>query len=369
MLSLFWLQTRGVIGKDLRQWSRDRQAALGPMLIPIVLMIIATLLFGAGGDEWNIALIVKDRGPEASRLAQMIESIEGNLGPLFRIVTRDEEEASRLVDQGRLQMAITIPADFDARIASGDAVIETKVFNINTDMMKNARLRLDRAIQSYRTDIGSTVLTIAQETTRTQDVLRRSFIAGGAVILALMIGAALNTAIMVAREWERGTTKEIRLAPGAASALVVGKLVAGLGATVVNVAVTLTIAVALFELRIPPDRWLSLGLAGSAIAITAAGVGMSVGSLAPDYRILQPLLLVTAAGSFFAAGGYASVATLPPVVRILDRAWPPAYAFETLQPFMHGATLSEPAPVLFWLSLMALLAVACGGWLFRRALR
>ncbi len=374
----FWPQLWGTLIKDLSQWRRDRQAAFGPMLIPLVLMVIATLLFGAGGDEWNVALVVEGTGPEATKLAQTVESVEGNLGPLFRIITRDADEAAWLVEQGRLQMVITIPADFDARLSAKDAaaeeaaakeaVIETQVFNINTDMMKNVRLRLDRAIQTYLADRGEAVVVIVQETTRPQDVFRRSFIAGGAVILALLVGAALNTAIMVAREWERSTVKEIRLAAGAAPALVLGKLGAGLAATAVNVALTLTVAVTLFGLRIPPDRWLPLLAIGGAVSVIAGGVGLAVGALAPDYRILQPLLLVTAAGSFFAAGGYGSVATLPPLVRILDSFWPPSYAFETMQQLMHAAVVADLSFAYFVLPPLVFLSVGLGGWLLRRAL-
>ena len=54
---------------------------------------------------------------------------------------------------------------------------------------------------------------MTQTTTRTDDVRRRVFIAHSAVILAIMVGSALNAAIMVAREWEHRTVKEVRLAP------------------------------------------------------------------------------------------------------------------------------------------------------------
>ncbi|MBM4426624.1 MAG: ABC transporter permease [Chloroflexi bacterium] len=101
----------------------------------------------------------------------------------------------------------------------------------------------------------------------------------------------------------------LRLAPNAFLPLVVGKILAGLTATAANMTVTLVLAVALFGLRIPPDRWLSLA---------ASGIGLGVGAWFRDYRTIQPLLIVTVAGSIFAAGGYASVPTLPPFVQAFD---------------------------------------------------
>jgi ABC-type multidrug transport system permease subunit len=365
----FFSQTWGVLAKDVRQWSRDRQAAFGPMLMPIVLMLIVTVLFGAGGDQWNIALIVEGDGPAAQEFARTIETLESSITPYYRIITRDPEQAQELVRGGRLQMAITIPASFDERLAAGaPPIIETQVFNINTDMMKNVRLRLESAIQEFLTERQATPVIVEHVTTRSADVWRQAFIAGGAVIVALLVGAALNTALMVAREWERTTVKELQLAPGGLAAIVTGKLLAGLVAAAVNVAVALAVAVLLFGLRIPPDRWLPLLGIGLGVTVTAAGVGLGIGALFRDYRTVQPLLLVTAAGSFFASGGYASVATLPPLVRTLNTVWPPAYVFETMQRTMHSATLPDLTGMLLALPVTAVLGVVFGGLLLRRAL-
>lgn len=365
----FFAQTQGLIAKDLRQWARDRQALVGPMLMPLMLLLVATVLFGYGGDEWNIGLVVEEPGPHAQQFAQTIAELQGNISPYFRIITRDRAEADRLVNAGRLQMVITIPAAFDQQVVAGETpVLQTQLFNINTDMTKNVRLRLQRAIQEYAIAQGQAPVVVEQFTTRPTDVWRRAFIAGGAVILALLVGASLNTAIMIAREWERNTAKEIRLAPHALAAIVTGKVVAGLLAAAVNVAVILLVAVTLFGLRIPLDRWLPLLGMGLAVAVAAAGLGLGLGAWLRDYRTLQPLLLVPAAGSFFAAGGYGSVATLPPAVRTFDRFWPPAYVFETMQATMHMAVIPELTTVFLVLPGVMGLCVAFGVWMVRRVL-
>jgi hypothetical protein len=74
-MGAFFDQLWGVFVKDLRQWRRDRQAAFGPLLIPIVLMLIVTVLFGAGGDEWNIGLIVADPSPEAQAFVSVARGV------------------------------------------------------------------------------------------------------------------------------------------------------------------------------------------------------------------------------------------------------------------------------------------------------
>ena len=362
-------RTRGVVAKDLRQWKRDRQAMIPALVLPLVIMIFAALLFGFGSDEWNIGLVVEGDDPEAQHLAQAIETSQGNISPYFRIVTRDADTAGQLVEAGRLHMVITIPDDFDTRLTAGETpVIYTRVFNINTDMTKNVRLRLEHAIQDYFVAEGQAPVTVTQFTTRTEDVPRSGFIAGGAVVLALLIGASMNTAIIVAREWERNTIKELRLAPSAILPLVTGKLVTGLIATAVNIGIVLVVAFVLFGLRIPPDRWLALAAVGLIVAIATAGIGMAVGAAFRDYRTVQPFLGIMLVGSFFASGGYASIATLPPGVRTFNVFWPPAYVFEMMQTLMHDAHHPDVSVFILITLVVASLGVVFGAWMLRRAM-
>ena len=242
--------------------------------------------------------------------------------------------------------------------------------SINTDMMKNARLRLNRVLLDYAShhEPALTPVMVEQSTTRPTDVWRRCFIGLSASILAIMVGAALNTAIIVAREWQRSTVKEIRLAPRARRPIVAGKLLAGLVAGAANALVALGIAVALFGVRIPWERLPLLLLIGGLAALTCAGLGVAIGAWLRDYRAIQPLLLVTFAGTFFASGGFSSLATLPPDVRAFNRWWPPAYVLDGMQ---SVALMSRPPTMTSLLvgeAVAAVLAIALGVWAVRKRL-
>ncbi len=353
--------------KDITHWLRDPQAMFAPMAVPLVLMLIATVLFGFGGDQWSIGLVNESDGQHSRAFAQEVRSLRGNISPYFTVVTTDPGEAQDLVEQGRLHLVITIPEDFDTTIEQGRVpTLDTRTFNINTDMMKNVRLRLDRAILDYASahSPALTPVTIEQITTRPDDVWRRSFIGLGAAILAIMVGAALNTAITVAREWERKTSTEIRLAPRAHAPVIAGKLIAGLVAGAANAVLAFVVAVVMFGLRIPWHRIPALLAIGGLAALTCAGIGIAIGAWLRDYRAIQPFLLVTFAGTFFAAGS--SIATLPPHVRAFDQWWPPAYVFNGME---HVALMTTPPPygaLLVAETVAAFIAIALGALVLRR---
>lgn len=258
-------------------------------------------------------------------------------------------------------MAVVIPADFDRRLASGDqATVELSTFNINTDVTKNVRLRLDHVIQQRLVEKGEAGVVANQTRTRRDDVARGAFIAGGGVVLAILLGAVVNTALMAAREWERRTAKEIQLAPHATVAVTAGKLTAGLIVTALNVALTAVVATTVFGLRVPADRLGVLVGIGLLASVAASGLGLAAGTWLKDYRTVQPLLGVLLAGSFLASGGYASIATLPAAVRRLNGFWPPSYVFEAMQWLMHGPSASLQTPLWLGLGAAALAGVTLG---------
>jgi hypothetical protein len=58
---------------------------------------------------------------------------------------------------------IVIPADFAARLAEGEALVELHINNINSDYSKNLRLRLDYAVREFSQQIGAPTVAV-QET-------------------------------------------------------------------------------------------------------------------------------------------------------------------------------------------------------------
>lgn len=59
-------------------------------------------------------------GGESLAFVATIENLQSNILPYYRIVSRDPDEARRLVDDGCLHTMITIPSDFDGRISGGE---------------------------------------------------------------------------------------------------------------------------------------------------------------------------------------------------------------------------------------------------------
>ena len=148
-------QFTGTVSKDMKQWARDRQALFAPLLLPIVLMFIATVLFGFGGDQWNIGLVDKSGGSYAASLTQAVENSESNITPYFNIVTRDQDEAQRLVDEGRIHLVITIPDGFDQAIAARVGIAAEDVHPVSTEDFPRPAPRPEWSLLSHEALVGA----------------------------------------------------------------------------------------------------------------------------------------------------------------------------------------------------------------------
>lgn len=293
-----------IIARNLRIARRRPELFVQTMAVPVVVLALAAVLFGAD-DAWPIAVVDESDTATSQQLTQIIDDTAGPTGTYFRVVESDAERAAEQLSAGRLHMVITVPEDFEH-----SGAIDIATYNINTDAMKNIRLRVSTMANTFDLDNGGDQVTAIIDRVAPEDVPRTGFMGGSAIILALLLGAAMISANLYAVEREHRTEKEIALTP-------LGSYIAGLGAAVAGgtfafVAAIPTALVALaFGTR---TGWAELVQASIVVlpaTAAAAGVGVILAVLLRTHRIIQPTLILLALGSYFASGGFMPVSALP----------------------------------------------------------
>lgn len=326
-------------------------------LVPIVLLTLAAIIFG-GSDDWPVAVIDESQSEYSRQFVDAIERVQGESGPYFRIIEKNPERAADLIEAGRLHLVLTIPPQF-AETRRVDAL----TYNINTDAMKNVRLRTTAAVEHLEHDQGARLVSYKLDKVKPVDVSRNAFMAGSAVFLALMLGSMLIAANLFAIEEEGRTRKEILLSPLGCVPAALGAALSALPLAILVALPTLLVAY-LFGLRVEsmPGLRASLVLLPAMLALSGAGVW--VAHILRQHRAIQPAIILMALASYFAAGGFVSVPGLPPAARAFSSVWPPSYVFELANPLLHGFQESVSIMELTVFSLAAifglLLAIYAG---------
>jgi ABC-type Na+ efflux pump permease subunit len=224
---------------DVRRWRRS-PVLVAATLVPalgMALMVVA-LTYAVGRQP--VALVTEGHGPVADRIVEIIGESDG-----FFLVHRTALEAERDLKAQRVSAVITIPADFEARVASHDARVDVRINNVDLDFSDDVRRSVNEAVveidaptlatlgendlppgtvsglpNPYRVDVAETNL-------RSPDV---SFLAYQVVpVLALLslTAGTLVTALAIAGERESGALQAVALTPARRGVLVGGRLLGG----------------------------------------------------------------------------------------------------------------------------------------------
>jgi ABC-2 type transport system permease protein len=329
-----------VAATDVTRWRRS-PVLVAATLVPalgMALMVVA-LTYAVGRQP--VALVAEGHGPLAEHVVEIIRGSDG-----FFLVERSAAAAMKDLKAQRVAAVVTIPADFDARVATHDAQVRVLVNNVDLDFSDDIRRSVAEAVveidapslatlgendlppgtvsgfpNPYRVDVAETDL-------RSPDV---SFLAYQVVpVLALLslTAGTLVTALGIAGERESGALEVVALSPARRPALVAGRLLGGTVASAGLLGLVVGGCALLGVLRPPAGRWPLLAALLLVTAVGSVGLGVLVGLATRRVTTAALLGVNVATASFLLGGGFTTIAFLPPFVQGLARLFPTYYAVE-----------------------------------------
>jgi len=145
----------------------------------------------------------------------------------------------------------------------------------------------------------------------------RDYLIPGLIAIIMTLIGALLTALVVAREWERGTTEGIMVTAVSTTEILLGKLVPyfamGMGGMI------LSTAMAIFLFDVPP-RGSILVLFGTAtlFLLPALGMGLVISVLARSQFVAAMVAIVTTfLPAFILSGFLFDIRSMPQVIQVL----------------------------------------------------
>lgn len=329
-MGTYWQAVHAVFIRNAKLLIRQKQLILAPILLPVILMFLTAVIMGAGGDQWPVAVVDEARDQASGQLLQSIKDSRSNITPYYRIVETDLAAAREAVKKGRLHLMIRIPENYSQ---SRTVYIET--FNINSDMMKNVRLRLEHSVNNLLGKEGELNVTPRLMTERPRDVWRVSFIGGSCLLLAIMLGSTITAANLFAFDQENRTKKEMILTPVRMTASGIGIVLSSVAASIVGSLPSLLIASLVFKMEIHIANLLFVYAAMIPVAVACSCIGLLAAHTLRYYRVIQPVIIVSAIATFFGAGGFASVTVLPQAAQTFSKYWVFSRIFEWFNPVLH----------------------------------
>jgi ABC-2 type transport system permease protein len=329
------MRLRGMVRKEALQIVRDPSSIAIAFILPLILL----LLFGYGvsldAQRIPLALVVENPSAQATSFTA---SFDQSL--YFRaIIFADIRQAEEAMMRGRVDGIVWLRENFGRDILStGDSPIGVIVNGVDAN---NARI-----IGGYLQGVWSNWLgqftaaqgkplkmpvTLEQRVWFNPELRSRDFLVPGLIAVIMTLIGGLLTAMVVAREWERGTMEALMVTPVAVREILLGKLIPyfllGMGG------MALSVGMAVWLFRVPLQGSLGMLFGASALFLLAAlGMGLLISTVAKNQFVAgQVAIIVTFLPAFILSGFIFDIGSMPQPIQWLTHIIAARYFVAILQ--------------------------------------
>jgi ABC-2 type transport system permease protein len=322
-------------------WKESLQVVRDPssFVVAFVLPMILLTLFGYGisFDAAHIRVGLVIEAPTAET-AWFLASLSNT--PFFDVrLAHDRRVFYDPLAAGEINAIVDLPGDFSQRIARGDtASVEIVTDGSDPNTASLATGYLQGAWQSWLDQRGLAAgapappsIDVEPRVWFNPELESRRFLVPGSIALIEMMIGALLTALVVAREWERGTIEALLATPVGIVEFMIGKLAPNfiLGMC----AMTVCVLAALFLFHLPMRGSLILLYAFTSVfLLVALGLGLMISTVArAQFLASQISMLVAFLPGVFFSGFMFEIASMPWPLRWFSVIVPARYYVQGLQ--------------------------------------
>lgn len=322
------------IKKDIKSALSERTTLVQTITLPVNYLILLSL-FVLSGSNAPTAVVMNDTGPYAQQFyLAMSQAHTFHLMPMTTAQAHDQLQAGKLV------AVVTIPANFDAAVTSRQPIaLPFEVNNLNEDLTDDVHRGVRLSITTfYARSFPKQVSIVTQE----QDAYHHDtdyipFLAMSIMVISLMVTGLLQAGMSSAREWEKGTVKELLLAPAQEWMMLAGKMLSVFVIGLPSVIVVLAILVFLVG-DWPANFPMVVGVSLLTLSVFAAA-GVALGMALKERMTLTIMTRSLAVPLFFLSGIFEPISFSTPAVQMLGRLFPVHYAIVLEQyAFKHFVT-------------------------------
>jgi ABC-2 type transport system permease protein len=354
-----WRRIWALTRKEVRQILRDPSS----IAIGIVFPLMMILLFGYGLslDVTKVSVAVVDDDISSDSVA-LVGAFR--LSPNFVVtVTRSLNEATTLVLDRKVDGILQIPADFSRRWHTGEADVQIVVNGTDANQARIMQAYAGGPIAEWgaaqspftaSASAGAVIVVDRMWFNEAND--SHFFLIPGLIVLVMTIIGAFLTAMVVAREWERGTLEALFVTPMQAGEFLTAKFVPYFGLGMIGFVLCLLAGEFLFHVPLRGSLFL-LCLASMIYLLVALGIGLLVSTLVKSQFLASQLaMLLTFLPAMMLSGFLYDLRSMPAVIRGITYALPARYAVTLLQTLYLAGNVGG----VLWLNLGVLTLMAAG---------
>lgn len=369
------LRLRGLVRKEIKQILRDPSAILIAFLMPVVLLLVNGFGISLDASEMKLAVVIEAPEETVRGLMQAIDA-SPYLSVQQALSTRDGEAA---MTAGRVRGMLVLRDDFSQHVNRATAWPAPAQLVVNATDPNTARILegyVAGALQAWLMGQGTEKRLRSTGSIDLQyrdwfnpELRSADFIVPGIIAMVMTMTGTLLTALIVSREWERGTMESMLASPARMAELIAAKLGCYFVLGMASMAGAVALAIALFGLPYRGGIGL-LAVAAALFLVFALGLGLLISTLSRNQFVAsQVAFLTTLMPAMMLSGMLFDISAMPTWLQLVTYVVPARYLVSILQTlFLAGDVWPVVLPNLAGLGIAAVLAVAATLAVTRRRL-
>jgi ABC-2 type transport system permease protein len=325
---------RTLIHKEILQILRDPSSIAIALVLPVFLILLFGYALSLDVKQVPLAAVLEDQSPDSSRLAGAFM-----LSEYFKVtIVTSMRQAKDLMRARKVDGIVHISQDFARELAAGRAQVQVIVHGVDANRARIIEGYVQGALGAWASGLSEGQQDAVQEAVRVQSrmwfneaVDSHYFLVPGLVVLIMTLTGALLTALVMAREWERGTLEALFVTPIRAGEILIGKTIPYFLLGMGGLLLTAGAGRYLFDVPLRGSLILLLGVSALYLMV-ALGLGLLISSATrSQFVAAQIALIATFLPALFLSGFLFDLASVPRAVQVVSHLLPARYYVSALQ--------------------------------------
>lgn len=339
-----------IIKKEILQILRDPSTIIIAFILPLVAMII--FMYGISLDSVHVIIGLRNDNPNVET-ASLVDAFNKN-EYISTVMFDTESQIATAILKGKIHGAVTIPNDFTRKLARGEAADlllvtdggATNTANYVWSYVENISNQWLRYSKYYNQGKALPIVTANVRSWYNPTMNSNHFIIPGSLTITMTLIGILLTALVVAREWERGTMEALLSTRICPIHIVIGKYIPYYFVAIISLLFNFFLAVFIFGVPFRGNFFV-LCIVSSLFVFSLLGIGLTI-STAYKNQFLASMMAMGV--GFFPAlmlsGLLFPINSMPIVFQHITRLLPPRY-FTT---FIESEFLAGTIPSLVFIN-------------------
>ena len=347
---------KALLVKESYQILRDPSALLIAVVLPLILLLLMGYAISLDSQKIKLGIINHDGGPHGEELLGRFAA-----SPYFELHRGTHKgELERLMQTGEIRAILTIPSDFSKALFDKRPTLQVVADGTEPVLAGfvhryAAGLYTQWAAEqpSMQTRRPQYVISVDERYWFNAPLKSSYFLLPGSIAIVMTMIGTLLTALVVAREWERGTMEAMMATPVTPLEMILGKLIPYFVLGLASMVLCFSVSVFWFEVPFRGSIWM-LGLLGVCYLIPALTLGLLISTLAKSQFIAAQAALVAGfLPAFLLSGFLFEIESMPLWLQYVTHVIPARYFVESLQTIF----IAGDVPAIFYKDMAAMLLI------------